>query len=115
MQWEGSPVRRPCQVKGNSRHALHLSGYIQFMQSQLPCGFAVADTIIELFRDNRVVLEGLPEEVVDGFVRHMDRCGCSHMWRCGGWVGGWLVCCVLCGCKCGCACVRVCSCINLNV
>eukprot|EP00667_Euglena_gracilis_P000792 EG_transcript_792 len=60
-------------VKGNSRHALHLSGYIQFMQSQLPCGFAVADTIIELFRDNRVVLEGLPEEVVDGFVRHMDR------------------------------------------
>ena len=57
------------QVKGSPPNAMQLSKYIPFMQSQLPYGFRVADTLMEIFKDNRGLLEEMNEEVLTCFVR----------------------------------------------
>lgn len=56
-------------IKGTINYALRLSQYIPFMQSQVSLGIGVADTIMEVFKDNRVLLEQMTEDVLDCFVQ----------------------------------------------
>ena len=56
-------------VKGSPEFALELAEYIPFMQSQLGRCVLAADTLSEMFHNNRTLLEQLPERVVTYFVR----------------------------------------------
>ena len=56
-------------VRGTPAFAFRLSGYIPFMQSQLGyCQFA-ANTMSEMFHNNRKLLEQMPSRIVTCFVR----------------------------------------------
>ena len=70
------PLRSRPQVKGNSHFAMRLSEYIPFMQTQLECGFNVADTIMEIFKDNKLLLEReITGDILDCFIGHLDHIG----------------------------------------
>ena len=56
-------------VYGSPAFALRLAAYIPFMQSQLGYCRLAADTLSEMFHNNRKLLDELPERLVNCFVR----------------------------------------------
>ena len=56
-------------IKGNVHYAMRISPYIPFLQSQVGSGINVFDTIMQIFKDNRMLLEQMTEEVLDCFVQ----------------------------------------------
>lgn len=58
--------------------------------TQLPHGFRVADTLMAIFKDNRVLLEGMDEEVLTCFVRCPPPPLLDHTSQALGWRPWWL-------------------------
>ena len=88
-------------VCGSPAFALRLAEYIPFIQSQLGYCKLAADTLSEMFHDNRKLLEQMPERLVTcfvklctervrqaGYIRFLcELCVCEDQ-VCGGAVGG---------------------------
>eukprot|EP00667_Euglena_gracilis_P000060 EG_transcript_60 len=56
-------------VRGSVHYALRLAPHVPFLQSQVKLGFGAVEAIVEVFRNNRVLLEQIDEEVLDCLVQ----------------------------------------------
>jgi len=56
-------------VKGNKKLGIHVANWINIYFTHMGCGVGVRKTLIELFKDNRILLENISEQYMNSFVQ----------------------------------------------